>query len=34
MFKGNFVVILKDGTKLQSTRGYRENLKALIDGAS
>ena len=34
MFKGNYVVILRDGTRLTTTRGFRENLQALIDGAS
>jgi two-component system, LytTR family, response regulator len=34
MFKGNYVVILRDGTRLTTTRGYRENLQALIQGAS
>lgn len=32
LFKGNYVVILRDGTKLNTTRGYRENLHALIGG--
>ena len=34
MFKGNYVVILQDGTRLTTTRGFRENLQALIEGAS
>ena len=34
MFKGNYVVILRDGTRLSTTRGYRENLHLLIEGAS
>ncbi|HET8656661.1 MAG TPA: LytTR family transcriptional regulator DNA-binding domain-containing protein [Longimicrobiaceae bacterium] len=32
LFKGNYVVILQDGTRLSTTRGYRERLQALIDG--
>ena len=34
LFKGTFAVILEDGTRLQSTRGYRDRLQALIEGAS
>ncbi|HEV2131219.1 MAG TPA: LytTR family DNA-binding domain-containing protein [Longimicrobiaceae bacterium] len=33
MFKGNYVVILQDGTKLTSTSGYRSRLNELIEAA-
>jgi two-component system LytT family response regulator len=33
MAKGDYVLILEDGTKLNSSQGYRENLQALIHGA-
>jgi len=30
LFKGEFVVVLKDGTKLSSSRRYRQNLDSLL----
>ncbi len=30
LFKGEFVVVLKDGTKLSTSRRYRQNLNALL----
>jgi two-component system LytT family response regulator len=32
LFNGEYVVILKDGTRLQSSRRYRKNLDALLKG--
>ena len=32
LFNGEYAVILKDGTRLQSSRRYRENLDALLKG--
>jgi two-component system LytT family response regulator len=32
LFNGEYAVILKDGTQLQSTRRYRKNLDALLKG--
>jgi two-component system, LytTR family, response regulator len=34
LFQGEYVVILHDGTKLTSSRGYRDRLKVLLEGAS
>jgi two-component system, LytTR family, response regulator len=34
MFKGTYVVILSDGTQLTSTRGYRDGLRLLLEGAN
>ncbi len=33
MAKGDYVLILEDGTKLNSSQSYRDNLQALIRGA-
>ena len=29
-FQGDYVLILSDGTKLTSTRGYRDNMRRLL----
>ena len=29
-FQGDYVLILTDGTRLTSTRGYRENMRRLL----
>ncbi|HEU4649231.1 MAG TPA: LytTR family DNA-binding domain-containing protein [Gemmatimonadales bacterium] len=29
-FQGDYVIVLQDRTRLTSTRGYRENLQALL----
>jgi two-component system LytT family response regulator len=34
MFNGEYTVILQDGTRLSSSRGYREKLQELIDRSS
>jgi two-component system, LytTR family, response regulator len=34
LFQGDYVVILRDGTRLTSSRGYRTNLQALMNRAS
>jgi two-component system, LytTR family, response regulator len=34
MFQGEYVVILADGTKLTSSRGYRDRLRDLLGSAS
>src|SRR5690606_22165841 len=31
LFRGEYVVVLRDGTKLTSGRSYRHNLRALLD---
>jgi two-component system, LytTR family, response regulator len=33
LFQGDFVVILEDGTRLTSSRGYREKLQELLQGS-
>jgi two-component system LytT family response regulator len=30
LFNGEFVIVLKDGTKLSSSRRYRQNLNLLL----
>jgi two-component system LytT family response regulator len=32
LFQGDFLVILEDGSRLPSSRGYRENLQELLNG--
>jgi two-component system, LytTR family, response regulator len=34
LFQGEYVVILNDGTKLTSSRGYRDRLRELLESAS
>jgi two-component system, LytTR family, response regulator len=34
LFQGDYVVILTDGTRLTSSRGYRERLQELLQGSS
>jgi two-component system, LytTR family, response regulator len=34
LFQGEFVVILQDGTKLTSSRGYRDRLRDLLANSS
>lgn len=34
LFQGDYVVILRDGTRLTSSRGYRGNLQAFMDTSS
>jgi two-component system, LytTR family, response regulator len=34
LFQGDYVVILRDGTRLTSSRGYRSNLQAFMNRAS
>jgi two-component system, LytTR family, response regulator len=34
LFQGEYVVILQDGTKLTSSRGYRDRLRELLESAS
>jgi two-component system, LytTR family, response regulator len=34
LFQGDYVVILRDGTRLTSSRGYRDRLNALLQGSS
>jgi two-component system LytT family response regulator len=29
-FNGEYIVVLRDGTKVQSSRGYRARLEALM----
>lgn len=31
LFQGDYVVVLRDGTRLTSSRGYRSNLQAFMD---
>jgi two-component system, LytTR family, response regulator len=33
LFQGDYVVILEDGTRLTSSRGYRERLQELLQGS-
>jgi two-component system, LytTR family, response regulator len=33
LFQGDYVVILQDGTRLTSSRGYRERLQELLQGS-
>jgi two-component system LytT family response regulator len=32
LFQGDFLVILEDGSRLPSSRGYRDNLQVLLNG--
>lgn len=32
LFKGNYSVLLRDGTRLATTRGYRDRVQGLIEG--
>ena len=32
LFQGDFLVVLEDGSRLPSSRGYRDNLQALMTG--
>jgi two-component system LytT family response regulator len=34
LFQGEYLVILHDGTKLPSSRGYRDRVRELLEGAS
>jgi len=34
LFQGDYVVILRDGTRLTSSRGYRSNLQAFMETSS
>jgi two-component system, LytTR family, response regulator len=34
LFQGEYLVILHDGTKLTSSRGYRDRVRELLEGAS
>lgn len=34
LFQGDYVVVLRDGTRLTSSRGYRTNLQAFMDTSS
>jgi two-component system, LytTR family, response regulator len=34
LFQGDYVVILRDGSRLTSSRGYRQNLQAFMNRAS